>query len=61
MELEETLNLQQDLNRTLEEQLHKSRQFDAHNADKMESVSTEVRQLQMSMKENDIKAQVSYV
>lgn len=53
--------MQQDLNRTLEEQLHKSRQFDAHNADKMESVSTEVRQLQMSMKENDIKTQVSYV
>ncbi|KAL5012076.1 hypothetical protein ScPMuIL_010627 [Solemya velum] len=59
MELEETLNLQQDLNKTLEEQLHKSRQFDAHNADKMENVSSEARQLQMSLHENELKSQMT--
>lgn len=58
-ELELTLHQQEDMNRTLEDQLHKSRNIDAEQQDRMENTQRELNDLRQKLKETDRKLQVS--
>lgn len=59
MELEDSLAQHQDMNRTLEDQIHRNRSKDAEYQDKMESTAHEMQEMRKALKEAERKINVS--
>lgn len=59
--MELTLQNQEDMNRSLEDQLHKTRHLDAEHQDRMENTHKELSDLKRQLKESEKRAQVCYV
>jgi hypothetical protein len=57
-ELELSLQHHQDMNNTLEDQLHKTRHLDAEHQDRMENTQRELNELKRKLKEAENRAQV---
>ncbi|XP_078324889.1 uncharacterized protein LOC111125942 isoform X3 [Crassostrea virginica] len=55
MELEDSLAQHQDMNRTLEDQIHRNRSKDAEYQDKMESTAHEMQEMRKALKEAERK------
>ena len=60
-EMEEALNHQQDMNRTLEDQINKSRAKDVEYQDRMESTSHELQAMKNALRDQERKVQVRVV
>ncbi|XP_063423484.1 centriolin-like isoform X6 [Mytilus trossulus] len=56
-EMELTLQNQEDMNRSLEDQLHKTRHLDAEHQDRMENTHKELSDLKRQLKESEKRAQ----
>lgn len=58
MELEDSLAQHQDMNRTLEDQIHRNRSKDAEYQDKMETTAQELQEMRKALKEAERKINV---
>jgi septal ring factor EnvC (AmiA/AmiB activator) len=59
MEMEDSLTKHQDMNRTLEDQIHRNRSKDAEYQDKMETTAHELQEMRKALKDAERKVNVS--
>ena len=57
--MEDSLSKHQDMNRTLEDQIHRNRSKDAEYQDKMEATGHELQEMRKALKDAERKVNVS--